>query len=96
MTILEELLADLPTLQVFRGGGIHYYTTTSIHQGEMIFVNISDEDDEWYVDIDNLSPTEMEIGRLLNYEEYIFNLEEIIEKQDLLDTITLKRAGLIN
>ena len=55
MTVNSELLNDLPNLEVITNGNLNYYKTVDITNGELTVINISDEDDEFYLTVKNLS-----------------------------------------
>ena len=85
MTVNSELLNDLPNLEVMTDGNLNYYKTVDITNGELAVINISDEDDEFYLTVKNLSNKIDGFGTILNYEDYLFNLEEVLTEQKVIN-----------
>ena len=93
MTIDLELLNDLPNLEVINNGNINYYETIDITNGELTVVNIGDDTDEFYLSLKNLNNKIDGFGTIINYEDYIYSLEEALENQKVIDQKTLKRIS---
>ena len=93
MTIDIELLNDLPNLEVINNGNINYYETIDITNGELTVVNIGDDTDEFYLSLKNLNNKIDGFGTIINYEDYIYSLEEALENQKVIDQKTLKRIS---
>ena len=55
MSLGLDLLNDLPNIEVINNGNLNYYKTVDITDGELTVVNISDNNDEFYLSIENLS-----------------------------------------
>ena len=88
MTIGLELLNDLPNLEVINNGNINYYETIDITNGELTVVNIGDDTDEFYLPLKNLNNKMDGFGTIINYEDYIYSLEEALENQKTLKRIS--------
>lgn len=93
MTIDLELLNDLPNLEVINNGNINYYETIDITNGELTVVNIGDDSDEFYLPLKNLNNKMDGFGTIINYEDYIYSLEEALENQKVINQKTLKRIS---
>ena len=93
MTIDLELLNDLPNLEVINNGNINYYETIDITNGELTVVNIDDDTDEFYLPLKNLNNKIDGFGTIINYEDYIYSLEEALENQKVINQKTLKRIS---
>ena len=93
MTIDLELLNDLPNLEVINNGNINYYETVDITNGELTVVNIGDDTDEFYLPLKNLNNKIDGFGTIINYEDYIYSLEEALENQKVINQKTLKRIS---
>lgn len=93
MTIDLELLNDLPNLEVINNGNINYYETIDITNGELTVVNIGDDTDEFYLPLKNLNNKIDGFGTIINYEDYIYSLEEALENQKVINQKTLKRIS---
>ena len=93
MTIDLELLNDLPNLEVINNGNINYYETIDITNGELTVVNIGDDSDEFYLPLKNLNNKIDGLGTIINYEDYIYSLEEALENQKVINQKTLKRIS---
>ena len=91
MTIDLELLNDLPNLEVINNGNINYYETIDITNGELTVVNIGDDSNEFYLPLKNLNNKIDGFGTIINYEDYIYSLEEALENQKVINQKTLKR-----
>ena len=85
MTVNSELLNDLPNLEVITNGNLNYYKTVDITDGELTVVNISDNNDEFYLSIENLSAKIDGFGTIINYEDYLHNLEEVFVEQKIIN-----------
>ena len=93
MTIDLELLNDLPNLEVINNGNINYYETIDITNGELTVVNIGDDTDEFYLSLKNLNNKIDGFGTIINYEDYIYSLEEALKNQKVINQKTLKRIS---
>ncbi len=93
MTIDLELLSDLPNLEVINNGNINYYETIDITNSELTVVNIGDDSDEFYLPLKNLNNKIDGFGTIINYEDYIYSLEEALENQKVINQKTLKRIS---
>ena len=93
MTIDLELLNDLPNLEVINNGNINYFETIDITNGELTVVNIGDDTDEFYLSLKNLNNKIDGFGTIINYEDYIYSLEEALENQKVINQKTLKRIS---
>ena len=93
MTIDLELLNDLPNLEVINNGNINYFETIDITNGELTVVNIGDDTDEFYLPLKNLNNKIDGFGTIINYEDYIYSLEEALENQKVINQKTLKRIS---
>ena len=93
MTIDLELLNDLPNLEVINNGNINYFETIDITNGELTVVNIGDDTDEFYLPLKNLNNKMDGFGTIINYEHYIYSLEEALENQKVINQKTLKRIS---
>lgn len=93
MTIDLELLSDLPNLEVINKGNLNYYETIDITNGELTVVNIGDDTDEFYLSLKNLNNKIDGFGTIINYEDYIYSLEEALENQKVINQKTLKRIS---
>ena len=93
MTIDLELLNDLPNLEVINNGNINYFETIDITNGELTVVNIGDDSDEFYLPLKNLNNKIDGFGTIINYEDYIYSLEEALENQKVINQKTLKRIS---
>ena len=93
MIIDLELLNDLPNLEVINNGNINYYETIDITNGELTVVNIGDDTDEFYLSLKNLNNKIDGFGTIINYEDYIYSLEEALENQKVINQKTLKRIS---
>ena len=93
MTIDLELLSDLPNLEVIKKGNLNYYETIYITNSELTVVNIGDDSDEFYLPLKNLNNKIDGFGTIINYEDYIYSLEEALENQKVINQKTLKRIS---
>ena len=93
MTIDLELLSDLPNLEVINNGNLNYYETIDITNGELTVVNIGEDSDEFYLPLKNLNNKMNGFGTIINYEDYIYSLEEALENQKVINQKTLKRIS---
>ena len=85
MTLGLDLLNDLPNIEVINNGNLNYYKTVDITDGELTVTNISDVNDEFYLTIENLSAKIDGFGTILNYEDYLHNLEEVFGEQKIIN-----------
>lgn len=85
MSLSLDLLNDLPNIEVINNGNLNYYKTVDITDGELTVVNISDNNDEFYLSIENLSAKIDGFGTILNYEDYLHNLEEVFGEQKIIN-----------
>ena len=84
MKVDENLLLDLPNMEIFSNRQTSYYKTISIEGNEIYLVNILDYDEELYIPLKNLSSHINNVGFILNYNEYIYSLEEIFEHREVI------------
>ena len=80
-----DLLNDLPNIEVINNGNLNYYKTVDITDGELTVTNISDVNDEFYLSIENLSAKIDGFGTIINYEDYLHNLEEVFVEQKIIN-----------
>ena len=80
-----DLLNDLPNIEVINNGNLNYYKTVDITDGELTVTNISDVNDEFYLTIENLSAKIDGFGTIINYEDYLHNLEEVFVEQKIIN-----------
>ena len=85
MSLGLDLLNDLPNIEVINNGNLNYYKTVDITDGELTVVNISDDNDEFYLSIENLSAKIDGFGTIINYEDYLYNLEEVFVEQKIIN-----------
>ena len=85
MSLSLDLLNDLPNIEVINNGNLNYYKTVDITDGELTVVNISDNNDEFYLSIENLSAKIDGFGTIINYEDYLHNLEEVFVEQKIIN-----------
>ena len=85
MSLGLDLLNDLPNIEVINNGNLNYYKTVDITDGELTVVNMSDDNDEFYLSIENLSATIDGFGTIINYEDYLHNLEEVFGEQKVIN-----------
>ena len=85
MSLGLDLLNDLPNIEVINNGNLNYYKTVDITDGELTVVNISDNNDEFYLSIENLSTKIDGFGTIINYEDYLHNLEEVFVEQKIIN-----------
>lgn len=85
MSLGLDLLNDLPNIEVINNGNLNYYKTVDIKDGELTVVNISDNNDEFYLSIENLSAKIDGFGTIINYEDYLHNLEEVFVEQKIIN-----------
>ena len=85
MSLGLDLLNDLPNIEVINNGNLNYYKTVDITNGELTMVNMSDDNDEFYLSIENLSATIDGFGTIINYEDYLHNLEEVFGEQKIIN-----------
>ena len=85
MSLGLDLLNDLPNIEVINNGNLNYYKTVDITDGELTVTNISDVNDEFYLTIENLSAKIDGFGTILNYEDYLHNLEEVFREQKIIN-----------
>lgn len=81
----SKLLLDLPNLEIYEKGIIKFYKTIEINNGEIFLVNISDYDDEKIFPIKNMAEYCTGKFSIMNYSDYIYNLEEVLEDQKLIN-----------
>ena len=81
-----DLLNDLPNIEVINNGNLNYYKTVAITDGELTVVYMSDDNDEFYLSIENLSATIVGFGTILNYEDYFHDLEEVFVEQKIINS----------
>ena len=86
MSLGLDLLNDLPNIEVINNGNLNYYKTVDITDGELTVVNMSDDNDEFYLSIENLSATIDGFGTIINYEDYLQNLEEVFVEQKIINS----------
>ena len=85
MSLGLDLLNDLPNIEVISNGNLNYYKTVDITDGELTVVNMSDDNDEFYLSIENLSSKIDGFGTIINYEDYLHNLEEVFGEQKVIN-----------
>ena len=85
MSLGLDLLNDLPNIEVINNGNLNYYKTVDITDRELTVVNISDNNDEFYLSIENLSAKIDGFGTIINYEDYLHNLEEVFVEQKIIN-----------
>ena len=85
MSLGLDLLNDLPNIEVINNGNLNYYKTVDITDGELTVVNISDDNDEFYLSIENLSAKIDGFGTIINYKDYLHNLEEVFVEQKIIN-----------
>ena len=85
MSLGLDLLNDLPNIEVINNGNLNYYKTVDITDGEITVINISDDSDEFYLSIENLSVKIDGFGTIINYEDYLYNLEEVFGEQKVIN-----------
>ena len=85
MSLGLDLLNDLPNIEVINNGNLNYYKTVDITNGELTVINISDDSDEFYLSIENLSAKIDGFGTIINYEDYLYNLEEVFVEQKIIN-----------
>lgn len=85
MTLGLDLLNDLPNIEVINNGNLNYYKTVDITDGELTVINVSDDSDEFYLSIENLSAKIDGFGTIINYEDYLYNLEEVFGEQKVIN-----------
>ena len=85
MSLGLDLLNDLPNIEVINNGNLNYYKTVDITDGDLTVVNISDNNDEFYLSIENLSAKIDGFGTIINYEDYLHNLEEVFVEQKIIN-----------
>ena len=85
MSLGLDLLNDLPNIEVINNGNLNYYKTVDITDGGLTVVNISDNNDEFYLSIENLSAKIDGFGTIINYEDYLHNLEEVFVEQKIIN-----------
>lgn len=85
MSLGLDLLNDLPNIEVINNGNLNYYKTVDITDGELTVTNISDVNDEFYLTIENLSAKIDGFGTIINYEDYLHNLEEVFVEQKIIN-----------
>ena len=85
MSLGLGLLNDLPNIEVINNGNLNYYKTVDITNGELTVVNMSDDNDEFYLSIKNLSNKIDGFGTIINYDEFLYNLEEVLKEQKVIN-----------
>lgn len=85
MSLGLDLLNDLPNIEVINNGNLNYYKTVDITDGELTVINVSDDSDEFYLSIENLSAKIDGFGTIINYEDYLHNLEEVFVEQKIIN-----------
>ena len=85
MSLGLDLLNDLPNIEVINNGNLNYYKTVDITDGELTVTNISDVNDEFYLTIENLSAKIDGFGTIINYEDFLNNLEEVFVEQKIIN-----------
>ena len=85
MSLGLDLLNDLPNIEVINNGNLNYYKTVDITDGELTVINVSDDSDEFYLSIENLSTKIDGFGTIINYEDYLHNLEEVFGEQKVIN-----------
>ena len=85
MSLGLDLLNDLPNIEVINNGNLNYYKTVDITDGELTVINISDDNDEFYLSIKNLSNKIDGFGTIINYDEFLYNLEEVFVEQKVIN-----------
>ena len=85
MSLGLDLLNDLPNIEVINNGNLNYYKTVDITDGELTVINVSDDSDEFYLSIENLSTKIDGFGTIINYEDYLHNLEEVFVEQKIIN-----------
>ena len=79
MYLNDQLLFDLPNLEVFKDNKIKYYKTTQASRKELIF----EYNDEDHVISKRDFSRNLEFGLVLNYEEYKSSLSDAFLNQEL-------------
>lgn len=92
LTLDKQFQADLPYLEILIDGKMCYYKTESIYAGEILFVDVDNEDHEMYINIKDLLP-ETERGFILNFEDYFEDLKSASLNQEVEDYLTNKRIS---
>lgn len=91
-----DLLRNLPNLKVLVDKNLYSYTTQSFEFGEVTFVNIKDNRDEWVIPIKNFNKSSLSTGTIQNLKEYRNELREACLEQEVIDYQTDKRISNYN
>ena len=86
MSLGLDLLNDLPNIEVINNGNLNYYKAVDITDGELTVVNMSDDNDEFYLSIENLYAKIEGFGTIINYKDYLQNLEEVFVEQKIINS----------
>lgn len=91
-TIDQELLKDLPNLEVFKDGELQYYCIDNIDNDSVVIHNLDDKSDEWYFLLPHLQQ-KMDFGTIINYKDLKQDLQEVFLNQEIINYQTEKRIN---
>lgn len=82
LSVNQELLNNIPTLEVLYRETKKHYIVRDIYNNEITLENIKDNLDEWYINLKNISP-DCEIGKVLNYDKFIKAVRNVMLEQEI-------------
>ena len=82
LSVNQELLNNIPTLEVLYRDRKKHYIVRDIYNNEITLENIKDNLDDWYINLKNISP-DCEIGKVLNYDKFIKAVRNVMLEQEI-------------
>lgn len=82
LSVNQELLNNIPTLEVLYMDRKKHYIVRDIYNNEITLENIKDNLDEWYINLKNIS-LDCEIGKVLNYDKFIKAVRNVMLEQEI-------------
>lgn len=89
----EDLLKDLPNLEVLKDNQYKFFRPVAVANGEFNFINVKDRSEEYVIDIRTLLP-QTEMGMVLNIDDFYQSLKDASLNQEIIDY--QKDKGLVS
>lgn len=89
----EDLLKDLPNLEVLKDNQYKFFRPAAVANGEFNFINVKDRSEEYIIDIRTLLP-QTEMGMVLNIDDFYQSLKDASLNQEIIDY--QKDKGLVS
>lgn len=81
----QELLYNLPNIEVSFNNETHFYITVSVEFDEITLCNIDDGTDDWIIPIKDFKESMPALGVITNYKEYMRSLRDAHMEQEVID-----------